>query len=93
MVTNSGKEEKLCRLKELGQSWITVALQDKVRTLETSTWHGKPLNRRHTLVLPVQLSDRPAAGRSGGRETHLWCGVGCGLIIGQGGEKEIGAHT
>jgi hypothetical protein len=49
--------------------------------------------RRHTaLISHVQLSGRPAVGRSGARETQAWCGQGCELIA-QGGEKEVDSHN
>lgn len=74
----AGKEERYYGLK-LGGSQITVAFKDKVRTLETSMRHKKPLGRSHTpLVSQVQLSGRLAASRSGGREIH-YCGQGWAL--------------
>lgn len=72
MRRNSGKGERHYGLK-VGRSQITMTLKDKVRTLETSMWHRKPLGRRHTpLVSRVQLSGRLAAGRSGGRKIHYY---------------------
>lgn len=73
MRRNSEKEERYHGLK-VGGSQITMALKDKVKTLETSTWHRrKSLGRSHTpLASCVQFSGRLAAGRSGGREIHYY---------------------